>query len=274
MTRQRTDKPGALLCAGALCWLALISAQVTAADSAAAPRVSSLNVAAPTHVLFVGNSYFYYNDSLHNHVSRLVAAHDADLGARLEYKSATIGGASLDQHAIDSHLTPGQLGIDAPFQVVILQGGSGEPLSDRRRREFTETATKFDNKIRATGGETVLYMTHAYAPPHERYDPDMILLIESLYVETANALDALVIPVGLAFEEAYRRRPDIILHKAFDGSHPSLLGTYLAACVVFGSLYGQPSLGNGYDYFGAVDPDDARFLQDVADSTVRRFLQR
>ena len=42
-----------------------------------------------------------------------------------------------------------------------------------------------------------------------------------------------VIPVGLAFEEAYRQRPGVKLHKDFDGSHPDLLGTYLAACVTF-----------------------------------------
>jgi len=99
----------------------------------------------------------------------------------------------------------------------------------------------------------------------------MIKDIASLYVETGNQINALVIPVGLAFEEAYRRNPDIQLHKNFDGSHPSLLGTYLAASTVLASIYGISPVGNSYDYFGAIDRADALFLQTVAQDTVSRF---
>ena len=229
---------------------------------------------APERVLFVGNSYFYYNDSLHNHVSRMIASLDPELGARIKFKSATIGGAALSHHPIGSHLTPGSLGIDEPFELVILQGGSGEPLSDRRRREFARTAAEFEDRITAAGGETALYMTHAYRPPHDRYEPGMIELIETLYVETANEIGALVIPVGLAFEEAYRRRPDIVLHKRFDGSHPGLLGTYLAASVVVASVWELSPVGSSYDYFGTVSEEDARFLQQVAQDVVEEFQRR
>jgi hypothetical protein len=98
--------------------------------------------------------------------------------------------------------------------------------------------------------------------------------IASLYIETGNTLDALVIPVGLAFEEAYRRRPDMVLHKFFDGSHPELEGTYLAACVVFASLYGESPVGNSYRYFDAVSESDAAFLQEVAQDVVMQFYNR
>ena len=36
------------------------------------PKVHSLNNSNPERVLFVGNSYLYYNDSLHNHLRRMV----------------------------------------------------------------------------------------------------------------------------------------------------------------------------------------------------------
>ena len=78
-----------------------------------------------------------------------------------------------------------------------------------------------------------------------------------------NAADALVIPVGLAFDLAYERRPDIELHKAFDGSHPTLLGTYLAAATTFAALYDVSAVGNPYDYYGAMPAEDAAFLQQV-----------
>ena len=87
-----------------------------------------------------------------------------------------------------------------------------------------------------------------------------------------NDLDALVIPVGLAFELAYERRSDIELHKTFDGTHPSLLGTYLAACVVYQSIYGTSTVGIEYDYLGAVDEEDAEFLREIADETVSEFF--
>lgn len=228
----------------------------------------------PTHILFVGNSYLYYNDSLHNHVERMAYAaglfHESDL----TFKSATIGGAALQDHNIDHLLDPANLRVDRPFQVVVLQGGSGEPLSQERRQRFAATAALFSAKIRAAGGEPVLYMTHAYVPPDRRYRPDMIADIASLYSDTGNQIDARVIPVGIAFEEAYRRRPDIRLHMAFDGTHPSMLGTYLAACTVLASIYGVSPVGNSYDYFGEVSAEDALFLQAVAQDTVAAFFGR
>ena len=92
-------------------------------------------------------------------------------------------------------------------------------------------------------------------------------------VLAALIFNALVIPAGLAFEEAYRRRPDIKLH-IHDGSHPTLLGTYLAACTIYATVYNRPCSGNSYDSYGQVSKEDATFLQQVADDTVRKFFGR
>ncbi len=35
-------------------------------------NVKSLNNKTPERVLYIGNSYLYYNDSLHNHVRRML----------------------------------------------------------------------------------------------------------------------------------------------------------------------------------------------------------
>ncbi|MEP3890950.1 MAG: DUF4886 domain-containing protein [Hellea sp.] len=238
------------------------------------PNVKRLRKHSPTHLLFVGNSYLYYGDSVHNHLRRLVEAGGVHEGSTLKYKSATIGGAAIFDHNIDHLLKPESLRVDKPFEAVILQGGSAAPLSDKRRRQFTQTIAEYSKKIEASGGETILYMTPAYVKPHARFRPDMIEDIASLYIAAANDNDALVIPVGLAFEEAYRRRPNMQLHKSFDGSHPSLAGTYLAAATVYASLYGVSPVGNSYDYYGAIDPDTALFLQNVAQDTVKAFFDR
>ena len=227
----------------------------------------------PERVLFVGNSYYYYNNSLHNHVSNLVKAADPALGAKLQFKSATIGGSALHQHNI-AHLTePGRIGVSQPFQWVVMQGGSGEPLSVARREVFRKTAASHAELVKARGGQVALYMTHVYVKPHKQQKASNIQATESLYVEVGNEIGALVIPVGLAFEEAYRRDPDLKLHHP-DGTHPSLLGTYLAACTTYAVLYAQTPVGNVYRAEGAIDEPLATRLQQVAQDVVTQFFQR
>jgi hypothetical protein len=250
--------------------LAFAFGMATAA-TADAPAVKPSAADAPKRVLFVGNSYLYYGDSLHNHVRRMAIAADSANEKQYRYKSATISGSALHHHSIASYLESGKLGIKEPFQMVVLQGGSGAVGSDERRGTFAATVADFDKEIKKHGARTALYMTHAYVKPHKKADPNMIRDIETLYVETGNKVGALVIPVGLAFEEAYKQRPDMKLHKQFDGSHPDLIGTYLAACVVYASLYGRSPVGNPYDYYGAIDKDTALFLQKVAEKTVQKF---
>lgn len=228
--------------------------------------------AEPTRVLFVGNSYLYYNDSLHNHLRRMVDAADPELGDALEYKSATIGGSNLLHHHVEWLTAPGQIGVEEPFEVVVLQDHSAAALSEAREADFRRGVAEHDATIRARGGRTVLYMTHAYAEEHRLADPDNIRRIEALYTEVGAQIGALVIPVGLAFEAALLRDPSLRLHNLQDHSHPSLLGTYLAAATVYASLYGRSPVGNSYDAWGAVDPAVARFLQEVAHETVEAYL--
>ncbi|KPK16411.1 MAG: hypothetical protein AMJ67_14465, partial [Betaproteobacteria bacterium SG8_41] len=140
--------------------------------------------------------------------------------------------------------------------------------------QFREKVIEFNKIITERGGKTALYLTHAHVEPHKRANPENIRLTEDLYVSVGNEVGALVIPVGLAFEEAYRRKPDMKLHKEYDGSHPDLIGTYLAACTVYASIYGKSPVGNSYDYFGKIDKETALFLQQVAEDTVKRFYGR
>ena len=267
-------KPGHCSRVAVLLLLPMLAAAAAGSDEVLEPRVRHLENTAPKRILFVGNSYLYYNDSLHNHVRRIAAENGPHPGEDYGYKSATISGASLSQHPLDRLLKPGRLGIDRPFDLVVLQGGSGSVRSEERRSQFREVAADMQSMISASGAETALYMIHAYVEPHPRFDPKMDERIEHDYVSTGNAIGALVIPVGLAFRKAYARRPDIELHMAFDGTHPSLSGTYLAACVVYASIYGKSAREIEYDYFGKIDQEDAAFLRAIADATVREFYGR
>lgn len=251
-----------------------LAACVSLAAAQPAPAVKQRQVDLPKKILFVGNSYFYYNDSIHNHLRRMVDAGGIATEKELQYKIVTIGGAPLAHHDVAAYLAPGKLGMKEPYDVVILQGNSGAALAEARARSFREKVAEFNAEIAKTGAKTALYMTHAYVAPHKQASPDMMRKVEAMYVEAGNEAGALVIPVGLAFEEAYRQRPGLALHKDYDGSHPNLEGTYLAACVVYASLYGKSPVGNAYDYFGKVDKETAAFLQRVAWETATKFYAR
>jgi hypothetical protein len=268
----------ALLCAaGATTALALVQNSIAQPSNPTlpAPEVMSLSVTAPKRILFVGNSYFYYGNSLHNHVNRMVQAGGMGLQERdIQYKSATIGGASLAHHNMEWLTEPGRIGVKEPFELVVMADGSAQPLNEERRATSRQIIAKHAETIRRRGGEVALYMTHVYVPPHRQVRADNLHLTARHYLSVGNEIKAMVIPVALAFDEAYRRRPNVVLHTDFDGSHPDILGTYLAACVTYASIYNKTCSGNSYNYFGRIAADDIAFLQQVGDDVVKRFFGR
>ncbi len=238
---------------------ALLLAAAFAAPLAAAPRVT--HVEPPRHVLFVGNSFTYYNDSLHGHLRHLVLAADPGHAKEYVFKSMTISGAFLQDHA-------GGLPYvleSRPWDLVVLQGQSREPMPGDAKRfaRFRDTARGFDGLIRASGARAAFFMTWAYEGKPEMTEP----LAEG-YERVGNALGDLVVPVGLAFRRAHAGREALVLHFK-DHVHPSLAGTYLAACTFYSALYARSPEGNPYT--ADLDADTARFLQAAAWETVRAY---
>ena len=99
--------------------LAVAFAGATGAQTA--PKVTRIDP--PKSVLFVGNSYMYYNNSLHNHVVRL--AHEADKANAEDYffRSMTLSGAYLHEH---EGTLPGIIN-SRKWDVIVLQGQSRRP---------------------------------------------------------------------------------------------------------------------------------------------------
>ena len=234
-------------------------------------EITSLDNKTPERVLYIGNSYLYYNDSLHNHVRRMLdEVYESEID-KTNYKSVTISGSRSWHHDIDHSLNYKNLGLKKPFQLVIFQGGSGETNTVNERNIFSDEVSKIVKKIQYAGAEAALYMIHAYVEPHEDTDPRMIENIKQMYIDAGNKNDALVIPVGIAFENAYKAQPNIKLHKHYDGTHPNILGTYLASCVVFSSITHLSPLNIQYSYFGEISDVDKKFLQKIAKETVEDF---
>jgi hypothetical protein len=83
--------------------------------------------------------------------------------------------------------------------------------------------------------------------------------------------DALVIPAGLAFAKAVAKRPDLEFDQP-DRRHPTLIGTYLAACTTHAAVDGKSPAGNTCS--ADIDPATARFLQDTAEQAAREYFAR
>ena len=81
----------------------------------------------------------------------------------------------------------------------------------------------------------------------------------------------LVIPVGLAFANAIKKRGDLELYQP-DKRHPSPAGTYLAASTAYAALYGKSPVGNKFT--AGLDAATVELLQNVAWETVQSYYRR
>lgn len=254
----------ALLLAAAL-WL---GACASAPPPAAAPAAGT-----PASVLWVGNSFFYYNNSLHGHLGQLAAAGQA----RLRGTSVTISGSGLDWHDLPSLLRPNGLGrysfvgdneirFNPPgrqFDTVVMMDCSQCPIHPQLKDAFFDTVKRDAEIARAHGVRPVLFMSWAY-----KDKPEMTQQLADAYVAAGKANGAAVIPAGLAFARAIAARPDLELY-APDKRHPSLAGTYLAACTSYAALLGRSPVGLAYT--AGLPADVAQALQAAAWDTVRSF---
>ena len=72
--------------------------------------------------------------------------------------------------------------------------------------------------------------------------PETQASLTDAFLDLAEELDAVVAPVGIAWQDARREEPDLSLYFR-DGSHPDPTGTYLAACVFYAAFFGQSPEG-------------------------------
>jgi hypothetical protein len=210
-------------------------------------------------VLFVGNSLTYEN-SMPALVHRLAAA---DPGARPVFAVQYVAPAwRLSKAARDRPLD--RL-LARHWDVVVLQENSRVPsLPGASILEFLPAAKSLHARIRANGGRTVLFMTWGYENGDSAdYGDDSYIAMQGRLADGYRAvgaqLPAAVAPVGLAWDEALQRDFELRLW-ARDGMHPSRLGSYLAACVLYATLTGRDPRRSAYTAGLA----QARFLQDVA----------
>ena len=207
----------------------------------------------PTHILFIGNSFTQRND-LPGMLARLASA--AHPPRRIETRRVIANGMSLKTHwnrgAARDAIAQG------PLDYVVLQEQSTLPLKNRARMH--ESVRLFNDEIVARGARTVLYLTWARSYAADRQDE-----LSEAYQSIGREIGAIVVPVGVAWQAALRQDPDLVLHDK-DGSHPNPLGTYLAACTFYATLFRQSPEGLTANVPGVEgeSADRVRMLRQVA----------
>jgi hypothetical protein len=199
------------------------------------------------HVLFVGNSYTFYND-----VPAQVAALAVQAGQPMTVETVAEGGAHVELHWTE---TGARERIErGGFDVLVLQDQSGGPLHDRSR--FEKYAPRLAELGQKRGARLVWYQTWARAAGHEAYESawsggsreEMTLRIRDAYHDMAKRCGGEVAPVGDAWLMALVASPDLVLHDE-DLHHAAPPGSHLAALVIAATIVG-------------LDPRQATFLPD------------
>jgi hypothetical protein len=192
--------------------------------------LTSCNNQASTRILFIGNSYTYFNGGIERQMKGLAPS--------ISTSSKTVAGYTLENHWNEGNAL--RAIHQGGWSYVVLQEQSQTPVFDQQK--FYQFARKFDQEIRSSGAQSILLMTW------ERSDSISYGVTTANLAAAYNAigteLGAKVAPAGLAFALSLREKPDLLLYSQ-DG-HPTVYGTYLAACVLYGTIFGRSPVGNPY----------------------------
>ena len=225
----------------------------------------------PVKLLFIGNSFTYYNDLPGTLVALSEARNDKP---KLIVDQATVGGATLE--SLWNAGSPADQIRSNDWDIVILQERRARPV-DRtgpdgfggeygRDRYYVPYAKKFDRVIRDRGAITMLYMTWKV--------PVLTDTTQEMWTDSIDALakeiKAEVSPAGLAVEKVFKKKPNFKFFADQYPGHPTPAGTYLIACCFYAAMYGKtpvglpPSVVTANGTCVGVDPNDAVLVQTAA----------
>lgn len=203
-------------------------------------------------VLFIGNSYTYSNN-----LPNLVASMAAADGNLIVHESNTPGGYTFQNH-ISNAATLSKI-QQGNWDYVVLQEQSQIPAFPIN---YVETncfpfATSLNNLIVQHNpcAETIFYMTWGREngdtqncptyPPVCTYE-GMDDLLKARYLTMTTTNQAIVAPVGALWRHLRTNYPSVNLYSS-DGSHPSLAGTYAAACAFYTAIFRANPQNNTYN---------------------------
>ena len=241
------------------------------------PKVTVID--APKALLYVGNSFFFFNNGAHRFVRRLLQK--APQPPKFRCNMVAINGASLSWHDVESYFRPHAISsyaFNAENEVVfrdpneqlwdsvLLHDSSQGPIHPAMGKDFEKFAQLDADICRAHNATPIFVISWAYADK-----PEMTAQLADAITTVANANNAMAVPVGLAWALARKKCPNVPLYIS-DKRHPTPAGSYLMACVIIASLFQIDVREIHFDT--EIEPELAAFLRDVAQETCDRFFGR
>ena len=198
-------------------------------------------------VLFIGNSYTEVNN-----LPQMTADVARSAGDRLDQTSNTPGGCTFAGHCQNRSM---QLIREGGWDVVVLQGQSQEPSFPPEQvaaetfpfaQQLVEAVYRYNDSL----VEPMFYMTWGrkngdaynaqfYAPLATYEGMDSLLYERYMYM--GQAFNASVCPVGRVWHYLRDNHPEIELYQR-DESHPSIAGSYVAACAFYTMIFEKDPL--------------------------------
>jgi hypothetical protein len=224
-------------------------------------------------VLFLGNSYTYVND-----LPQIVSQLATNTGDVLLYDSNLIGGYTLQDH-YSSSVSLNKI-LSNEWDYIVLQEQSQRP-SFPIPSAFMNGFLNLKSYIKQNKpcAQITSFMTWGHEngdiqncptnPVACTYD-GMQSLLTDRYMNTSSLHEAEVTPVGVVWKFIRDNYPSIPLYQS-DGSHPSVAGSYLAACCFYTSLFRKdPTLIT--DNYG-LDATTASILRNAVKTLVYNQMQ-
>ena len=233
------------------------------------PLILWLNTgkAQDTKVLFIGNSYTYVND-----LPAVFGTLSGNLNKNVVAGVKANGGYAFVDHWSDPATYASIHQQD--WNVVVLQAQSQEPafpydLVTANTLPFVVALS--DSVYAANACSNVMYyMTWGRKTGDPQWDSTntfdkMNERLYNSYMQFAEVTSGMVSPVAVAWKAIRDNHPEIELYQS-DGSHPSMAGTYLAACTFYAAIFRESPVGA--TYFAGLDQTTATILQHAAAATV------
>ncbi|MEI7421406.1 MAG: DUF4886 domain-containing protein [Prolixibacteraceae bacterium] len=201
-------------------------------------------------VLFIGNSYTYYNDL------EMIVAHlaSADTVYSLYTEKTAVGSYTLIEHSVRPETI---LAIKSrKWDLIVLQEMSTLPITNLS--EFSDGAKKMDQIIKETRPDfngLIFYLTWGRKDVASETSMtsrgittfnQMQDALTSAYLKVGQERSAEVAPVGIAWQKVRSSYDSQINLYDSDGTHPSFAGSYLTACVFYASICDRSPIGNIY----------------------------
>lgn len=198
------------------------------------------------NVLLIGNSSIYYNN-----MPKMLESIAYENGVFMKTKLVAKGGYSLQDHWDKGGIEKVLDSLDWDYVILNEQSAFGEAhlvngeFKVKESLSFYETVRNYDSKIRKK--ETKMIVLSLY--PKKRAPNTDREILDYSYMKIAKELNILIAPVSYVWQDYSNNNNNNELYNE-DNSHPSAIGSFITANVLFSTITRDKSVSFSKEIFG------------------------